>query len=228
MKTTPILFNTEMVRALLDGRKTQTRRQVKLPFSSQYTNYCGLTHDLGYPASRGNVWAGFGRTEDPVYFKFPYGQPGDLIYVRETCRAEELPIGLDGVRFKADSDFKPIHNSMEASDDWGDLYHYKGKKGATVPNIHMPRWASRLTLKINDVRVERVQSITNESAIKEGVLRISDPSIKVDWVKGFAIACFAKLWDSIYSNWDDNPFVWVVEFEVIKMNIDEYLKQNGG
>lgn len=191
MKERPILFNAEMVYAILEGRKTQTRRIVKpQPVlisrkGSLFWSFNGT--DL---ADAGQDW---------FLKQCPYGQPGDQLWVRESCRAEELSDGKDVVRY-FDGVCIPIENSPESSEKWLNLYSYNGKRGATVPSIHMPRWASRITLEITNVRVERLQDISEEDALKEGVFgdeclidtpHFSDqPTPKM---------CFAQLWDSIYS-----------------------------
>jgi hypothetical protein len=106
------------------------------------------------------------------------------------------------------------------------------------PSIHMPRWASRLTLKITDVRVERVQDISEEDALAEGIDRTDnnfgngvaycDYQMKrkndtSDWFNS-PVDSFQSLWDSINNNWNDNPWVWVIQFEVIKQNVDEVME----
>jgi uncharacterized protein YhfF len=80
----------------------------------------------------------------------------------------------------------------------------------------MPRWASRLTLKVTDVRIEQVQSITKEQAQAEGVR-------PTGCTKGYWRSAYQRIWNSIYGNWDQNPYVWVIEFEVIHQNVDVYL-----
>ncbi|MCG6364204.1 hypothetical protein, partial [Vibrio fluvialis] len=101
------------------------------------------------------------------------------------------------------------------------------------PSIHMPRTASRLTLKVTDVRIERVQDITEEQCWKEGIEHIdgqfdihqlSEMAKTFDGTFEDAKALFACLWDSIYQNWNQNPYVWVIEFEVIHQNVDKYLE----
>lgn len=201
----PILFSAPMVRAILECRKTQTRRVIK-PVQPR--------DDGMWPAGR-----------DPVPDCL-YGHPGDRLWVREACRAEELtaeaaiidefvncddePIeGLDGVRYLADNHFEPIENTSEAADAWGELNAYRGKRGATVPPIHMPRWASRITLEITDVRVQRVQDISEADALAEGCRSAIKHS-----------AAFADIWDSINAKrgfgWNANPWVWALTFKRVE------------
>lgn len=215
-KERPILFSGPMVRAILSGAKTQTRRVIKPqpPIGTDYFHlgYSGpvlkpswtpyrWTHDLERPHRMG----------EPV--KCPYGREGDKLWVKETCRAEELEYGLDGVRYIADGTFIGIENTKLAAERWGDLYSYGKGRGKTVPSIFMPKWASRLQLRVKDVRVERVQDISNEDAWCEGV---SD-SWEYDCVR-----IFRDAWNSIYGKsgygWDANPHVWVVEFERISQS----------
>jgi hypothetical protein len=190
MKERPILFNTEMIRALLDGRKTQTRRVVKhIPM-------------LGGPLA----WCAAAAAQEPGwvnivgdYRRFcPYGQPGDRLWVRETFKA--FPDG--DLFYRADfGDVIPVH-ADDNSEDW-----------TWKPSIFMPRAASRLTLEIVSVRVERVQSISHRDALAEGV------SYDVSKPDGAPVPTYQKLWDSINAKrgygWDKNPWVWVVEFKRI-------------
>ncbi|QCP50195.1 hypothetical protein FAZ95_14000 [Trinickia violacea] len=203
MTERPILFSGPMVRAILDGRKTQTRRPLKFPEPKE-----------GWHISN-----------------CPYGRPGDRLWVRETCRADELPDGLDGVRYLADDTFAPIANTREAAERWIELNAYRGQAGAAVPSIHMPRWASRITLEIAGVRVERLQDISYEDALAEGVSdfagRFADDSQntigetpeqtarRLEWPQ----RQYRLLWDNLNAargyGWDMNPWVWVLEFRRI-------------
>lgn len=223
MKTIPMIFNQEMVKALVDGRKTVTRRPVaewQLPVECNFK-------DERYPESKYMSTANnhkrygfgvFGATPDAAMENYndeysscaPYNK-GDLIWVRETFQAYVTP-----EKDYLDADFKTgrgITISYPATDELVEIEDmetgsYSCRKR---PSIHMPRWASRLTLRVTDVRCERVQKIDKEQAKKEGV----SPG-KLPWVKAYQ-----KIWDSIYSNWDKNPWVWVVEFELIMKNVDE-------
>ena len=184
MKERPIIFNTEMVKAILEGRKTQTRRVIK-PQPGYDLGYqdCGngfaIQVGADYPDNK----------EDERYC--PYGQAGDKLWVREAfvqCISTKIHPGPNFV-YRADT-------SKEAQEDYG----YKWK-----PSIHMPRLASRITLEITDIRVERVQDIT----------------LQDKWNEGYPpeIGRFQDLWDSINEKrgfgWDTNPWVWVIEFKRI-------------
>jgi hypothetical protein len=176
MKERPIIFNGEMVRAILDGRKSQTRRVVR--------------------------WRAYSDESIRVYpHECPYGVPGDRLWVRETfCIESSREVGPYDIRWKA-------------TDPTPELEIGTGEAGAKwSPSIHMPRWASRITLEIVNVRVERVQEITETGAILEGV----DAS---KYEKSYRYA-FTQLWDSINAKrgfgWDANPWVWVLEFKKVE------------
>lgn len=231
MKERPIIFNAEMVRAVLAGRKTQTRRPFPVQPHGEYgEHYNGKMEgpEMYEPQlfdKYGDAYPGkpiFGcYTEDGEQgFKCPFGQPGDRLWVRETCKAEELESGLDGVRFAADDAFAPIKDTKEAAEDWLVLSTYRKKKyqhgqSNTVPSIHMPRWASRILLEITDIRVERVQDISEADAAAEGSECIIFPN--VDDNKTMRDR-FRALWNSVYGSdaWTRNDWVWVIDFKRIE------------
>lgn len=249
MKARPILFSGAMVRALLDGRKTQTRRLIK-PLGKNHPIENLKSFDSDSYSGRfddPDSW-GFPGAEDGADMALswwcelnPYGMPkkrdqfglhGSLAWVRETCRAEEAEDGTDGVRFIADNGFVPIHPTKEAADAWVDMNHYRGKRGATVPPIHMPRWASRITLEITNVRAERLQNISEEDAKAEGVIPLGGGkghwgNGKVNFEYANPLSAFIGLWCAINGQlaWKENPWVWVVEFRVHKCNVDKLLRQ---
>jgi hypothetical protein len=137
------------------------------------------------------------------------------MWVRENCRAEELSDGLDGVRYLADNAFVPIENTAEAAERWGMLHAYDFKRRgycATVPAIHMPRWASRITLEITEARVERVQDISNADAYAEGIDLAGNMSFPVRW--------YRDRWNALNAKqgfgWNANPWVWLITFRLIK------------
>lgn len=200
MKARPILFSGPMVRAILDGRKTQTRRAVK------ESDEFGL-HRLEQCINGRARWHAIGDTMDFSHIQdCPYGRPGDLLWVRETFTA------FDKGRCHYRADF--------ARDPIGERDH-----GITwTPSIHMPRWASRLTLEITDVRVERLQDISEDDLLVEGIAPYRD-----GWTNGMlgpfnspALA-FVDLWESTGGDWNDNPWVWVVEFKAHQTNVDQFL-----
>lgn len=191
MKERPILFSGEMVRAIIDGRKTMTRRVVK-PQPEQDT-------DCPY-----HVGTGIERKARTC----PYGKPGDRLWVRETfCD-----------RNNNGEQIKPLYRSdgQEYQDRDGRYFKPKWK-----PSIFMPRMYSRITLEITNVRVERLQDISNEDAKREGVESNFDEGVIYygPLNKGHADAriAFSWLWNSINAkrgySWESNPWVWVITFK---------------
>lgn len=227
----PILFNTEMVRANLDGRKSCTRRLVKgfVPDDAIW-GYTAFT-PKGYISCRGTFADGYGEK----FFKLPY-QTGDILYVRETWRVGAWDILNQMIAF----DYKDgtcgeltyIHDrelferlvnqsrndARQAKCEYNgvDFVWEKGKSPCRWhPSIHMPKEAARIWLKVTDVRVERLQEITELGATKEGCV------YDVEYALGnTAKGHFIELWNSTIKKsdrdrygWDANPYVWVIEFE---------------
>jgi hypothetical protein len=228
MKERPILFSGPMVRAILDGRKTQTRRPIVFP-----TERWGFTDDYRAETAvefrnKGDMWQAFSYcTAHPGVLapecpelRCQYGQPGDRLWVRETWNARavhEVDCGVyeSGYTYANITTMKPLNCCIEYDADLSD-------EGPWRPSIHMPRWASRITLEITGVRVERVQDITTADAVAEGcsgwVLDggyIGDCEIQPD---GQTPASeYRELWDSINAQrgygWTVNPWVWAIEFK---------------
>lgn len=198
MAIKPILFNTEMVRAILDGRKSCTRRLVKPQPDEKHTYPLGFVIDSTEKKYVGCF--GFGIDEyggSIQYVKPPYGYaPGDILYVRET--------------------WKKANNGYYYYEDWqrndiADITKWK-------PSIHMPKEAARIWLRVTDVRVERLQDITIDEIRKEGLEPRFD--VKDKFSDGIARGRFLELWNSTIKKsdidrygWDANPWVWVIEFE---------------
>ena len=196
MAIKPILFNTEMVRAILDGRKGATRRIVKgfIPDDAVW-GYTAFTHK-GYISCRGTFADGDGEK----FFKLPC-EPGDILYVRETWK--KAPNGY-------------YYYEDWQKDDIADVTKWK-------PSIHMPKEAARIWLKVTNVRVERLQEITENGAKAEGAIDnrgfIHSPENEYDRIHT-AREHFIKIWNSTIKksdldrySWDVNPYVWVIEFE---------------
>jgi len=191
MEERPILFSGEMVSAILDGRKTQTRRVIK-PQPPALWDAC---------AKVDSVFC-FYRASDPDfhgYKKCPYGQPGDRLWVREAF-ATDIP-GCPGeyrLSYRADH-IDPLGDGPTRI-KW-------------TPAIHMFREYSRINLEVVSVRVERVQDITDEDVFAEGIEPFSNRFYNLHTDRDV----FARLWDSINLKrgygWDSNPWVWVVEFK---------------
>jgi len=207
MKERPILFNAEMVKAILSGRKTQTRRMIKFPLRDVNMG-CELA---------GNELAGEVKAGD--YSNCPLGKPGDQLWVRETW-SDVNNAGCPSVAYRADGEVRDLgEEDGEEADPNLEKYWFatwypdliNGTEGRWRPSIHMPRWASRINLLITGVRVERLNSITNDDAKAEGypAEREIDGGSTDPWL------WFRDLWDGIYpdNTFKVNPWVWVIEFE---------------
>lgn len=226
MKERGMIFNGEMVRAILDGRKTQTRRIMAIqPEHSEL----GLRRVIDSKNGRDNgkyFWSqsdARGLKMRSKVFGCPYGEVGDRIWVRETYQGplfdyEHMESYLeDSSKFEKPefcvyrADGNPAPEFYDADDN----LHCGWR-----PSIHMPRWASRLTLEITDVRVERLNAISQADAIAEGAPP-SHPSIDcVSQEYGFpdfSRSWFGQTWQHIYGeeSWQANPWVWVIEFKVV-------------
>ncbi|MGY6129140.1 hypothetical protein ACW9YV_27910 (plasmid) [Paraburkholderia strydomiana] len=228
MRELPILFSGAMVRALLDGSKTQTRRVVKwldlkpginLQFSGLTPSQVGGAWVLESPTRSSHEWR---CAQTPC----PFGMPGDRLWVRETWQG---PMWEEG-RWDPDTDYQSPQYCEYRADggptpeyvDFEDNFHQGWK-----PSIHMPRWASRITLEVTGVRVERPQDISEVDAAAEGVESLRNEG---EYWKHYlestascdALIClsaresFRTLWDSLAapgSDWQAYPWVWVVEFK---------------
>lgn len=206
MKARPMIFNSEMVKALIAGNKTVTRRPVKVDYE----------RGMNGTVVRGKNGEVSVLSFAPIAGLCPFGNFGDLIYVRETFRlfnnSDECGCSE---RCSCPQTGTPIYLAT-SGDDSESKWH---------PSIHMPRSVSRLTLKVTDVRIERVQDITEEQAIKEGVNKHHQlPAFKSPVGHHTSpVYAYEELWNSIYGDWKQNPYVWVIEFEVIHQNVDKYL-----
>ena len=206
MTDKPILFSGEMIRAILDGSKTQTRRVIKLrdgtlpqdeEMPSEYRDGIPVNYVMGFSKSY-PYWQ---------ERRCPYGDTGDHLWVRETWQAQnnhgqwwhEVP-----------KEGRELHN-------WSIIDHATNKAHNPpkwIPSIFMPRWASRITLEVTAVRVERLREINEEDAVFEGI-EAKEPNHVVS-----ARYRFAQLWDSINAKrgyeWEINPLVWVVDFKMVQ------------
>ena len=201
MKERPILFSAPMVRAILNGIKTQTRRVVKLKPWHQIEE-----RDDGAPWP----WMYDGERDADHWLPCPYGQPGDRLWVRESF----CPIYPQDPHYNGG---RPIEYDYRATYKHGDrLGDLIGAKKKWKPSIHMPRRASRITLEVTSVRVERLQDISEADAVAEGARPTLAP---LDTVRlgaaGTAKEGFRQIWESINGpdSWEANPWVWVVEFK---------------
>jgi hypothetical protein len=222
MKEIPIILTSQEVNSVREGRKTQTRRVVK-PQPNRGSELTRMQD--GY--ADGFIRAVFAQDDEPNAYgiKCQYGQPGDRLWVRETWNV--VPVGRPA----------PLCGTSEIPkslpDGWGNMYKASGdqctKDVGWRPSLHMPRWASRITLEITAIRVERLQFISEEDAVKEGC----SPTERaggtlyhgaVHPIKGTlkvfpcAKAAFRSVWESIHGpgSWDANPWVWVLEFKRVE------------
>lgn len=222
MKERPILFAGEMVRAILDGKKSQTRRVIKPQPAGSFDGpqlYAPTKIDRHGEEYPGPEVFGIYCKDGEWGTRCHYGQPGDHLWVRERAYCDD--------QNAIDRRWKP-RNRFETN-DWLDAMYYRADgdcctqiaecacaevgKPKWRPSIHMPRWASRITLAVKAVRVERVQEISPEDCIEEGIEReehLANCSSRLR-------PRFQKLWDSINAkrgySWESNPWVWVVEFK---------------
>ncbi len=231
MRELPILFNGPMVRAILEGRKTQTRRIVK----PQH-----FREDHGEDASGQCISAGW----YPDLRLCPFGKPGDRLWVREAWQVARETIDYEtGGEYdvwewnddmgdprqylKGDARFGTKAGLFYAADgedkNPGAFYNLTGLDNKTIlrtkeinwrPSIHMPRWASRITLEVTGVRVERLQDISGMNAVREGVYipaHIPLDGADLDWARRE----YRRVWEQINGpdSWSDDPWVWVVEFK---------------
>lgn len=188
MKERPILFNAEMVKAILSGRKTQTRRIIKLDHERGFQN----------PVVRGRAGEVSSVEFGLSHMLCPLGQPGDQLWVREAFAT--------GLCTKTTTAYKATHKAEDLEEGWLEKIKWR-------PSIHMPRWASRINLLITGVRVERLNDISQEDAKSEGCCYGRGggvPDLAVSPADHFP-----TLWESVYGikSWAANPWVWVIEFE---------------
>jgi hypothetical protein len=222
MKSRPIPFSAPMVRALLNGSKTQTRRVVKPDMNLEQRQSTGFS----YTDKKGMRWmCGVGSSDAETMRNFtrqhcPYGQPGDQLWVREAWRARRefdsvKPSDLEG----------PVDGILGTPIIYEASRHESVQFGKLRRSMFMPRWASRITLEITGVRVERLQDISEADAIAEGI------KTNAAWPGGFfknyllnseqdvralpPVRSYQSLWESINGpgSWGANPWVWVVEFK---------------
>jgi len=214
IKARPILFSGPMVNAILDGRKTQTRRQLKRVEGESF--YAGKGCDYT-PIPLPTTELMRQLHLDNILRNCPYGKVGDLLWVRETfgiChRGDSTPGGKP-----YDPDI--LYRATDIEPDIPERLLWEPFKWK--PSIFMPKKLSRITLKITDIRVERLQDISENDALAEGVQQDNDKHSPPPFIT--AKENFQALWNSINKNWKENPWVWVLEFSVINQNFQEYME----
>ena len=220
MRVLPILFNTEMVRAILEGRKSCTRRMVKPQPDEKHIYPLGYVTDSTEKKNVGCFGFGIDEYGGSIQYAKPPYLGGDIIYIRETWTEE---CGKYYYRADYDSDYldpcETLSGGYSAS-----CRNHPGCDGCMAtstrihwhPSIHMPKEAARIWLNVTDVRVERLQEIASEQISREGV-EVEYPHVLNGEEKRYA---FSTLWNSTIKKtdldrygWDANPFVWVIEFE---------------
>jgi len=252
MRERPILFSGPMISAILSGAKTQTRRIVRPqiePFVQQTADrwpqkhaepyldsYCSERQTETNPRGMSVLWCWWTRDDrqGPVVARCPYGVPGDRLWVRETFRPTRFPgKPIVGIHYAADQD--PLRGCLielrsgqryTFPDDAGpDEQWPEGVACKTRPSIFLPRWASRITLEVTEVRVQRLQEISEDDAEAEGVEDLSGGSEQ--W-KIYGTDCsttrdvresYRSLWDVINSKrapWASNPWVWALTFRRVE------------
>lgn len=237
MTVRPILFSGPMVRALLEGRKTQTRRVLKpQPKFLQFYEHKGqLIHDSSHRSwcSHGRAHGRYPDEYRPSMLEICGFAKGDMLWVKETWRVDAR---FD--RYKPRELPRTAHPNLDflATAKPDDL----GLAGKTRTSFFMPRWASRLTLRVTEVRVQRLQEISEEDARAEGMSR-SKSLLSADLFQDYrhpagawlssARDSFSTLWDSLNAkrdggafSWDSNPWVVAVSFKVIQANVDQIVE----
>lgn len=225
MKERPIIFSGPMVRAILEGHKTQTRRILK----PQPTDIPAPFH----PEPRGDHWVWIARDDFPGYsfatgdFRCPFGIAGDKLWVRE---AHHFPKSFDHItasrieKASVDAGYKkawcPTQFAVgEIRKNWDPYFSSPEptEPGKLRSPIHMPRWASRITLEITGLRVQQVQDISEEDALEEGALESGMPYVGAMTCDQSRIA-FSLLWDSIHGHgaWESNDWVFALSFRRVQ------------
>ena len=207
-----LIFNSEMVRAILDGRKTQTRRPIKWK-QTRFTEIGEREDGSKWP------WSEDAEHACDFWHPCPFGAVGDRIWVREAFRVHSRATDVATLVYKASERNSwteqtrrvpvAVCNKPATPEKW-------------TPSLHMPRWASRILLEITGVRVERLNSISQEDAQAEGLEltgwrpTYSDPDSGGEVMTPYDN--FAELWSSIYGeeSWNANPWVWVIEFKRVE------------
>ncbi|MCY0441057.1 hypothetical protein [Klebsiella pneumoniae] len=233
MKERGMIFNGEMVRALMSGRKTQTRRPIKWK-QTRFTEIGEREDGSKWP------WSEDAEHACDFWHPCPFGAVGDRIWVRETWGVVSHAFSDDGlmIDWVPDRPTTAIHEmpfgngyysgyaiyAVDGDFTWGDDDGYEDGRSCWKPSIHMPRAASRILLEITNVRVERLNAISEEDARAEGIIDggclncVEPEPCGCANPEPDATDAFAYLWQSIYGqeNWNANPWVWVIEFKRVE------------
>lgn len=219
----PILFKGRLVRAILEGRKTQTRRIVKL--DDETLAFFGGADHLQWRSGPGHSGVGWYCASDEYpdegsdFYRCPFGRRGDRLWVKETfCPVDDREHGGEQwIDYRATPKYSEEHPAgWDNAPDDPEALKWK-------PSIYMPRAASRIDLEVTNVRVERLQAITELDALAEGAIGATVQSsldgVKGQYVVGSARDEFSNLWDTINAKrapWKENPWVWVIDFKRIR------------
>lgn len=239
MKEIPILFSTPMVQAILEGRKTQTRRAAAVPYGDHHGTDIMDWHLSKHPHFEYGKWWYNVQSDVDSYntfeLKAKYGRPGDLLWVRETwgigSRPNPFEGSIDGIEFKADAKYLDDIELLPLYTPEGFDFE-KYERAGWRPSIHMPKAAARIWLQVTDVRVERLQDISEEDAIAEGSRPRShscggfgyyeaggdiQDCICQKWDREPKVMGFFDLWSEINGkdSLDANPWVWAISFKVL-------------
>ncbi|HGM6992107.1 TPA: hypothetical protein ACKP7H_002359 [Serratia marcescens] len=234
MKERPVIFNGEMVRAILDGRKTQTRRVMKVQPESSGFGLRFITESLNNRDTGKYFWSqsdAFGINKPRSKpFLCPFGQVGDRLWVREAYQGPLFNFDQMETYLEDTSKFERPEFCEYRADGGKTPEYYDADDNLRYgwkPSIHMPRWASRITLEITAVRVERLNDISEEDAEAEGIdmEALYDSQDCYDCIadhnmtgRPTVTGAFKYLWESIYGvdSWNANPWVWAISFRRVK------------
>jgi hypothetical protein len=246
----PIMFSGPMVRAILEGRKTQTRRMIKPQPNSWIDDLHGNEFRKRAPYAieddNGN-YCGWGFQDEDNHYKCPYGKNGERLWVRETCWSDgqEVYYSADEAKGQWLPHRKRVKKGRDLSISRDEsyqrlltLHHYAGGFCRKVPAIHMPRWACRIVLEIENIRVERLHEITNADCLAEGIQPLGPERVtertssgveelpvqihiqagKFDNRYSTVRGLFAGIWQQIHGveSWIADPWVWVIQFRKIE------------
>ncbi|MEX5443476.1 hypothetical protein WCE14_08915 [Acinetobacter schindleri] len=229
-KPIPILFNSAMVQALLNGEKTQTRRMLKpyqIPVQSAidkdrpWFSVVQIDPHYGFGCSGATEAECIEELKKMASAGCPYGDVGTRLWVRETWKGATIPSSLEG----CDCDDVAVEYVAD-----GAAHYFPGDQipaewtmpkaalaGRQVPSIFMPKWASRIELEVTEIGIERVNDISEADAIAEGFdLSKSEAAISQGWYEK-PQAAFRRVWSGLYGDpsWTENPWVWVIHFKVV-------------
>ncbi|WP_026111569.1 hypothetical protein [Winslowiella toletana] len=220
MKERPILFSDQRVRALLTGQQTQTRRIMKsLAFTPGQDNHEGC---YGFDVISNQMRGRHVMEMSDLSYQCPFGQPGDRLWVRETWRGPVVPKEQMADYAKSPEAYRSTRYCQYRADssELGSSLDEDNEQSGWQTAIHMPRWASRINLQITGVRAQKIQDISDDDIMAEGVQTDSHFLNNFFTLKNDSVApkeAYMKAWEKQYggTSWEVNPWVWVIEFSRI-------------